>query len=154
MNLKNTIMLQKGQKLYSILFNKCPRCHESNFWKVPYFFEGFRKLWVADFQMHDKCEVCGLKYELEPGFWWGAMYLAYAFSSGTLLITAGICRLGFNLDVNTTMLVVLIVSLIGFTFNARLARIVWINIYVAYDKKYAKHKSSIHEHNIEQHTIG
>lgn len=31
-------------------------------------------------QMHKDCPVCGLHYEIEPGFFWGAMYISYAFS--------------------------------------------------------------------------
>ncbi|MBA4303437.1 MAG: DUF983 domain-containing protein [Sphingobacteriaceae bacterium] len=29
--------------------------------------------------MHQTCPHCGLKFEVEPGFFWGAMYFSYAF---------------------------------------------------------------------------
>ncbi|MEM6299373.1 MAG: DUF983 domain-containing protein [Bacteroidota bacterium] len=29
---------------------------------------------------HERCSVCDLRYEIEPGFFWGAMYISYAFS--------------------------------------------------------------------------
>jgi uncharacterized protein (DUF983 family) len=30
-------------------------------------------------RMHETCPQCGLKFEVEPGFFWGAMYFSYAF---------------------------------------------------------------------------
>jgi len=42
-------MFKKGSKLYSILFNKCPKCHEGDFMKEKNMF----KLQKA-FQMHEK----------------------------------------------------------------------------------------------------
>ncbi len=34
------------------------------------------------------CPVCGVAFEPEPGFFWGAMYFSYAFSVGFTMITA------------------------------------------------------------------
>ncbi len=127
-------MLKKGQKLYSILFNKCPRCHEGNLYDKN-FWNSLGDLLKGNYNMPKKCSHCDLKYELEPGFWWGAMYIGYMFSSGALLITAGIAKIYFGLSVNQTMIAVILVSMLGFLYNARLARAVWINIYVAYREK-------------------
>ncbi|MEY4912742.1 MAG: hypothetical protein RL025_569, partial [Bacteroidota bacterium] len=30
--------------------------------------------------MHQDCPHCGFHFEIEPGFFWGAMYISYAFS--------------------------------------------------------------------------
>ncbi|WP_442795921.1 DUF983 domain-containing protein [Pelobium manganitolerans] len=30
--------------------------------------------------MHDNCPKCGLKYELEPGYFYAAMYVGYAIN--------------------------------------------------------------------------
>jgi uncharacterized protein (DUF983 family) len=30
--------------------------------------------------MPEKCAHCGFKFEIEPGFYWGAMYISYAFT--------------------------------------------------------------------------
>jgi uncharacterized protein (DUF983 family) len=128
-------MLQKGQKLYSILFNKCPRCHEGDLYKKT-FWQGLTDLLQGKYNMHERCSHCNLKYEQEPGFWWGAMYIGYMFSSGALMITAAICMLYFDLEVNETMFWVFIVACIGFLYNARLSRAVWINIYVAFKKDF------------------
>ena len=30
------------------------------------------------FDMHEQCPVCGQKFDLEPGFWYGTGYVSYA----------------------------------------------------------------------------
>ena len=65
-------MFKKGTKLYSILFNKCPKCHESDFLKE----KNMLKLHKA-FDMNQNCESCGLKYMMEPSFFYGDMYVNY-----------------------------------------------------------------------------
>lgn len=32
------------------------------------------------------CPVCGQAYEPEPGFYWGAMYISFAFSTAIMLV--------------------------------------------------------------------
>lgn len=31
-------------------------------------------------KMHEACSTCGFRFEVEPGFFWGAMYISYAFT--------------------------------------------------------------------------
>jgi uncharacterized protein (DUF983 family) len=66
-------MMVKGSKLYSIFRMKCPHCAEGEFFKSrnPY---NLRKAG----ECHDSCSVCGRKFSKEPGFYYGAMYVAYA----------------------------------------------------------------------------
>lgn len=40
-------------------------------------------------QMHEHCPHCGLKYEVEQGFFWGAMYFSYAFAVAVVVIVGG-----------------------------------------------------------------
>ncbi|MCC5944329.1 MAG: DUF983 domain-containing protein [Bernardetiaceae bacterium] len=35
--------------------------------------------------MNKTCSECGLYYEREPGFFWGAMYISYGFAIATVL---------------------------------------------------------------------
>ncbi|ARS34199.1 DUF983 domain-containing protein [Pontibacter actiniarum] len=39
--------------------------------------------------MYEDCAVCGLHYEVEVGFFWGAMYISYAFSVA-IVLTVGV----------------------------------------------------------------
>lgn len=38
--------------------------------------------------MNKTCDVCGLEFEIEPGFFWGAMYVSYAISVATAATSA------------------------------------------------------------------
>ncbi len=67
----------------SILEAKCPRCREGEMFQFsPFNLAKFSK-------MHDTCPNCHQKYEVEPGFFIGAMYISYAMSVG-LLLTIGL----------------------------------------------------------------
>lgn len=65
-------MFAKGSKLYSILKLKCPHCHEGEFFveRNPYVLTR-----IGD--TLEKCPVCLRRYEPEPGFFYGAMYVSY-----------------------------------------------------------------------------
>ena len=119
-------MFSKGDKLYSIVGMKCARCHEGPLWRSPLY-----KLKLYD--MHEHCPVCGLKYEREVGFWYGAMYMAYTFSSGALLIVMLITMLVLKWELPQVFVAIGITALIGFTYNARLARSTWLNMWVPYN---------------------
>ncbi len=65
-------MVWKETKLFSILRFKCPVCHEADFFvSHPY------DLTKAG-DVHPSCPVCATKFEREPGFFYGAMYVSYA----------------------------------------------------------------------------
>jgi uncharacterized protein (DUF983 family) len=116
----------KGTKLYSILFNKCPRCHEGDFFET-------KNAFTRDFdKMHKTCPHCGERYEPEPGFYFGAMYVSYALYVA-LIITSFV---GFVVVFDQSaiqllyFLVPALVLLLPIIF--RLARRIWINIFVKY----------------------
>ncbi|MBC7384320.1 MAG: DUF983 domain-containing protein [Bacteroidia bacterium] len=39
--------------------------------------------------METHCPVCDLQFEIEPGFFWGAMYVSYALTVGMMLGIGG-----------------------------------------------------------------
>jgi uncharacterized protein (DUF983 family) len=129
--------MKKGSKLYSIIAMKCPRCHEGDLFRSP-LLPRFKLL-----DMHENCPVCKQSFNLETGFYWGAMYIAYIYSSGALLISAGLCFLVFHLNLSATLLLVTLTAIVGFAPNARLSRSTWINFFVAYDAAEAWKKTHI-----------
>ena len=118
-------MFKKGSKLYSILFNKCPKCHEGDFMREKNMF----KLHKA-FKMKETCSVCGLKYMIEPSFFYGAMYVNYALTVGIGIITFIISTLFFNLKLIESLLPIIIVLFLTAPVSLRLSRIIWINFFV------------------------
>lgn len=126
-------MFKKGTKLYSILRNKCPKCQEGDFMKEKNIF----KLHKA-FQMHDKCSACGLKYMMEPSFFYGAMYVNYGLTVGLAIITFAISVLFFDLTLLESFIPIVIVLVVTTPITIRLSRIIWINIFVHFDKNAIK----------------
>lgn len=129
-------MFKKGTKLYSIFFNKCPRCHEGDFMKEKNIF----KLHKA-FQMHENCSSCGFKYMMEPSFFYGAMYVNYGLTVGIGIVTFAIATLLFKLSLLESFIPIVVMLILTAPVTIRLSRIVWINIFVKYNansKKIAK----------------
>jgi uncharacterized protein (DUF983 family) len=120
--------MAKKSKVAAIVSMKCPRCHQGNMYSAP--------ISQGIYKMHKECTVCKQPFELEPGFYWGAMYVGYALSGGYMLSTVGILILALNWSVEGAFAVSILGGLFIFPLIARLARAVWLHIYVGYDKKY------------------
>ncbi|MBT8384506.1 MAG: DUF983 domain-containing protein [Bacteroidia bacterium] len=123
-------MFNKGSKIYSIINNKCPKCHEGNF------FEDNNPLHLKKvLKMNSHCSFCGFKYEIEPSFFYGAMYVSYGLTVGASIITSFILFfLGLNL---LQIFISIFIMLILFTpVTLRLARLIYSNMFVDYDAHY------------------
>ncbi|GAA4446313.1 DUF983 domain-containing protein [Ravibacter arvi] len=118
----------KRTRLYSVLFNRCPKCHEGKFFKHD------SAYWpVREFdKMNQSCSHCGESFMPEPGFYYGAMYLSYAFYVGVILIAVpiGLKWLDFDITQLITWLIPLFIILTPIFF--RMARRAWITIFVPY----------------------
>ncbi len=122
-------MLKKGQKIYSVLKEKCPICHNGDVFltKRKYDLKKFDK-------MHERCPSCGHKFEIEGGFWQGAMYVSYAvtvaYSIATFLLT-------FLINQQTTawmyIAIIGVVSIIVAPLNYRISRMIWMNLFSKFD---------------------
>ena len=122
-------MALKDSKIYSIAKFKCPRCHQGQFLvSHPYDLKN-----VGD--VREKCEVCDLKYAPEPGFYYGAMYVAYAigvalfvtlWTSFNLFIT--------NVSVGFQIFVIITSTVLLSPYIYALSKIIWANMFITYDK--------------------
>ena len=64
----------------AVLKAKCPQCQSGKMFKKSALkLNGFT-------EMFDTCSVCGLTFEVEPGFFWGAMYVSYGITTGMMLV--------------------------------------------------------------------
>ncbi|WP_027302669.1 DUF983 domain-containing protein [Rudanella lutea] len=117
----------KGTKLYSIVFNKCPRCQEGDmFTSATAFSREFD-------QMHTHCHACGQRFEPEPGFYFGSMYVSYALYVATIVSAFFLFVVFLDVD-PVDLLWGLLPALVLLTpLFFRLARRTWINIFVGYD---------------------
>lgn len=124
-------MFKKGTKLYSIFNNKCPRCHNGDFFDQKSNFS-FKKI----MKMHDTCSSCKLKYTIEPSFFFGAMFVNYALTVAIGIATFTFGYLFFDLTILQSFLSIIAVLIFLIPFTLKLSRTIWINIFVGYDKKY------------------
>lgn len=126
-------MFGKGNKLYGIFAMKCPHCHEGDLFKTKNAYD-FKHM--AD--MYDKCPVCHHTYEPEPNFYYGSMYVSYAYTVAIFVATYIISAVFFGLSMWTTIgiLVGLLVVLGPYLF--RLSRVTWLSFFVKYNPEAQK----------------
>jgi hypothetical protein len=126
-------MLKKGWKINSILTGSCPRCQEENMYveKNPY------KLSKV-YTMHETCSHCHLRYEIEPSFFYGAMYVAYGVSIAFGVAIFVITKLILGLPAKTSFIALGIGIFVLMPVTARIARNIYINMFVNYDKDWRK----------------
>jgi len=93
--------------------------------------------------MPKKCTNCGQNFELEPGFYSGALYVSYAIIVLYILpfIILGIRSKGNTFE--TIIFPILIVTLIIVQpFIMRISRAIWLNFFIHFDKKKSNHDDS------------
>jgi uncharacterized protein (DUF983 family) len=114
----------KRSKLTAMVEGRCPQCREGKMFKYPF--------WRVDkfSEMNENCPVCGLKFEVEPGFWYGAMFVSYA-NTIALLVVLGIAVFYIFNDppVLYYIIPVTILSLITVPFNFRISRAVFLHLF-------------------------
>jgi uncharacterized protein (DUF983 family) len=108
----------RSSMLRDIVGQRCPRCRSGRIFPSSVFL-GFNK-------MSERCSVCNLRFEREPGYFLGAMYIGYGI---TLLLTTLIATLlwavtGWWITKDAIWAVVLFLPLAPAT--TRVARILWI----------------------------
>jgi uncharacterized protein (DUF983 family) len=70
-----------SNKILAIASAKCPQCHKGDLFSVPVY--SFRKL----SHVNESCSNCGAGFHAEPDFFYGAMYISYAFSVALVIST-------------------------------------------------------------------
>ena len=126
-------MLKKGSKLYSILTGTCPKCmNESMYVDKNLLHIG------SILKMNEKCSHCGLKYQIEPSFFYGAMYVSYGLNVAIGIATFIISYLFFKTDILTSFIIIIISLILSFPIVLRWSRNIYINMFVSYDPKTKK----------------
>ena len=82
--------MPEQSSIKAILEAKCPKCREGDMFEFP--LSHLRKF----SRMHTHCPVCDLRFEVEPGFFIGAMYISYAMSLGIFFTVSVVVYVLFN----------------------------------------------------------
>ncbi len=117
-------MSKKGRSRSSAIFGlKCPACRQGDLFKPVKKFSDL-------FEMHDNCPNCNQPYELEIGFYWGAMYVSYALSSAVSLVSTLVFMFVFDLSMMTSFVLMFLLVMLVSPSIFRLARSVWLHGFV------------------------
>jgi uncharacterized protein (DUF983 family) len=124
-------MLKKGTKLYSILKLKCPHCQVGDFYKSrnPYNFSSMS-------EVKDRCENCQKKFSLEPGFYYGAMYVSYALGVAHV-VSFVVAKFVLEIEMEFWNFIILVASflIIATPLYYALSKIVWANLFMNYKEE-------------------
>jgi uncharacterized protein (DUF983 family) len=126
-------MLKKGSKLNSILTGSCPKCQNESMYsdKNPLHLTKVLK-------MNENCSHCGLKYQIEPSFFYGAMYVSYGLNVALGIAAFIVSFVFFGASIEQSFLAIVITLIVLFPFVLRLSRNLYINMFVSYDPNAGK----------------
>ncbi len=129
-------MAQDSNIVKSTLNCKCPKCHEGDLFlnTKTYQFKNF-------LEIHDNCKACDQDFQIEAGFYLGAMFVSYALTVA-ICVAVFVAFITFNAYSLIPYLIATGISLTLLTpYTLRLSRSIWITFSVRYDpnaiKKYA-----------------
>ena len=111
-----------------ILNNDCPHCEKGKVFKEKniFFNFGFPK-------MNEYCPNCHNKFEKEPGYFFGAMYVNYGLTVAQSIATYVIAQFFFTETFDLRIIPIIAVVIISMaSFNIRLSRLLWIYIFKNY----------------------
>jgi hypothetical protein len=119
--MENALNLRKVVQVFRL---RCPNCGKANvFYKAKY-----PGLSVP--KMRETCEYCGYRFEREPGYFAGAMYLSYGLGIIEGILAFFLARYFiFGLTYTQLALITIAAVLFCITWNYRLARVMWMNLF-------------------------
>lgn len=119
--------MKKGSKLYSIAHLTCPQCHEGQFLVSSVY--DLKN--IGDVRV--ECDVCHLKYEREPGFFYGAMYISYGLGVALFVTICASCTLWFpSFGAWTQIGLVSFFSIALSPYLFAMSKIIYANIFIHY----------------------
>jgi uncharacterized protein (DUF983 family) len=121
-------MLKKGSKVNSILTGSCPKCQNENMYvdANPYHLGKVLK-------MHENCSHCGLKYQIEPSFFYGAMYVSYAVNVALGVAAFIVAHVFIKLNLKESFAAIIGSLIVFYPLVLRVSRNIYINMFVSYD---------------------
>jgi uncharacterized protein (DUF983 family) len=124
-------MLKKGSKLNSILTGSCPKCQNESM----YLDKNMLHL-TKILKMNENCSHCGLKYQIEPSFFYGAMYVSYGLNVAIGIAAFIVSYVLLNASLKATFISIIASLILTFPLVLRLSRNIYINMFVSYDEDF------------------
>ncbi|MHA6247604.1 DUF983 domain-containing protein [Pontibacter sp. CAU 1760] len=84
--------------------------------------------------MYKYCSCCGQAFEPETGYYYGAMYVSFAFNVAIFLVSFFILHQFVEEVTMAMMMGIVAITVVGFLpVIFRLSRVLWISIFVRYE---------------------
>ncbi|WP_417357048.1 DUF983 domain-containing protein [Flavobacterium sp.] len=116
-------------KFNDIIEEKCPKCGEGKVFKS----KGNLFLFRLP-KMNDHCPACDHKFEREPGFFYGAMYVSYGLTVAEMIAVYVIAH--FFIEGFGGMLALIAFMAVALSmFNFRLSRMIWMHMFDSKEEK-------------------
>lgn len=118
-------MSEKTSKLYAIVHAKCPHCRRGDVFTGSMYGLNIQRT-------KEVCAHCGQRIEIEPGYFYAAMYVSYAMNVIEMLLVSFLIYLLIGPLEDSTFWMYLIVIFAGCfmlsPFNYRYSRIILLHI--------------------------
>ena len=124
--------LDKSSTLTALGNQRCPRCHEGDVFKFP-----LNRL-TKFAAMHKHCPKCKQTYEPEPGFYFGAMFVAYALIVAMVVTLWLILFFAFrDPPFNVYIIVIVIFNVLLLPIIFRYSRLIFLYLFggIKYDSQ-------------------
>ena len=109
-----------GFSLRALLLGKCPRCRQGRI---------FPPFWSPRLlNMKAACDVCGLRFEREAGYFLGAMYVSYGLGVFTVLPVSLLLLLVAGWGLWPVLTVMVLQTLVSMPLFFRFSRLIWIHV--------------------------
>lgn len=125
---------KKVSAIAGVFGGRCPACRKGAVFTGPWNRVNF-------LDTHEYCEVCNSKFEPEPGFFIGAMYVNYSFNVATLTAVSLFLWVVFDPESAWTYVITIMgVTILAIPFTTRLSRMVWLYLFgpLKYDPTLAR----------------
>ncbi|HUH25082.1 MAG TPA: DUF983 domain-containing protein [Flavobacterium sp.] len=113
----------------NVLKGTCPSCGQTKVFKS----KGNPILFKLP-MMHQRCANCNYSFHRETGFYFGAMYMSYALTVGEM-VAVFVLGLLLNMSFMNMFIGVVVIVLLLSTFNYRVSRLMWLNMFYDEDDK-------------------
>ena len=112
---------------------RCPRCRQGKLYKNPNPFHLKEMV-----EMNKECPVCKQDFVIEPGFYFGATYVSYAFMLAWIIPLFFLLYFILDLPFEYFIGAMFILLPLSMPLIVRASRSAFLAIYVRYDKELAQ----------------
>ncbi|QTE21703.1 DUF983 domain-containing protein [Polaribacter cellanae] len=111
-------------KILNMLKCKCPNCKKGKI-----FSSKKNRLLFQLPKMDANCAECNFKFEKEPGFFFGAMFVSYALIVAEVVACVVLFKFLLDFSYLKVIIITIVTPVLLSTINFRISRSIWIHMF-------------------------